>query len=324
MAYKQGVGCQSIVYIGKQSGVGVPQTTMAAALDIISITPKPRIGLSADPSIYNGSSEQKVSALSIGWGGTLKVRGNLQGAGLALLLEAVLGSQSGAPTHTIVEAVSAPWFTMYYSRGDVDTGQFERLTDVKFTGFTFNISAAGGAEGYGTFDFDFLAAGYSNGLALTSPPALPVSDPMLYTLIDPTTLCDGVNTGLATLAWRPTRLAISYKIPFEADLPYFTTQAMDAPCRNGLAVCTWDWTERLIDLSLVNAAKAGTMNTGGALKCKLVSGSYNLTFTSTEARCADYDGNINGYGILDQQVQWRAQKNATDAGSLKVVHISTV
>lgn len=324
MAYKQGVGCESIAYIGKQSAAGTPQTTMAAALDIVSLSVKPRINSTSDPSIYNGSSEQKVSALSIGWQGTVRVRGNLQGAGLALLLEGVLGSQSGAPTHTIVEAVTAPWFTMYYSRGNVDIGQFERLSDLKFTGFTFNISAGGGADAYGTFDFEFVAKTYDNNLTLTGAPALPTSDPMLYTLIDPTTLCDGINVGNATLAWRPTQLAIAYKIPFESDLPYFSTQAMDAPVRNGLAVCTWDWTERLIDLSLANAAKAGTLNTGGALVCKLVSGSYSLTFTSTQARCLDYEGNADGYGPLNQKAQWRCQKNTTDGGSLRIIHVSSV
>jgi hypothetical protein len=333
MAYNQAVGVNSIGYLKIQAARGTAETTATTAsggvaLDFVSLSVKPRIGVTSDPSIGGRSSEQAVSALSIGWGGTLKVRGNLQGAAMAKLLGGVVGTDGLVSlTHTITEAVSSPWFTLWYDRGGVDTGNVERLHDLKFTGFTFNIAAGSGAEAYGTFDFDFVAGTYTNTIptsGLGTLPTLPVSAPMLYTLIDGATLCDGINTGNATLAWRPTRLGISYKIPFETDLPYFTTTAVESPLRNGLAVCEWDWEERLGDMTLINAAKTGALNTGGALNCKLVSGGYTLTFTTTSARCIDYDGGIDGYGSMRQSVKWRGQYHATDTGSLKIVHVSTV
>ena len=321
MAYQLAVGSSTVLYIGKQgSGRGTPCVADSEfnRFALISLSIEPVITTIPDPSLDSSVDELAVYSGGVTWQGTLKTRANYVGIGQSNLLGACLGTNT---TGTVTTAESGGYWTLLFNRGGMETTPlFERLSDVRFTGFTFKCAAGTGTEAMGQFEFTFIGSTYAVGQAVPTgtPPSAPAANPVLFHQATVGSWCDGLRVAAGTLVYRPKSVEIAYKVPLEPSNFIMTSATSLEPARTGKNTCEWKFEESLMSVAPITAALTGAVNTY-PLTVTFATTGVSMAFTSTLARVTSYSGPVDGAGEVREAIGWRASYHATDSGSLKIV-----
>jgi hypothetical protein len=321
VAYQLAVGSSTVLYIGKQgSGRGTPCVADSEfnRFALVSLDVAPVIDTIPSQSLDATPDELAPATGGVTWQGTLKVEANYVGIGQSNLLGAVLGTNT---TGTVTVAENGGYWTLLYNRGGMEaTPLFERLSDVRFTGFTFKCAAETGAGARGIFEFTFIGSTYAVGQAVPTgtPPAAPAVSPVLFRQATVGSWCDGLRVAAGTLVYRPKAVEIAYKVPLEPSNFIMTSGTSLEPSRTGKNTCEWKFEESLMSVTPITAASTGAVNSY-PLTVTFATTGVAMMFTTTAARVTSYSGPVDGAGEVREAIGWRASYHATDSGSLKIV-----
>jgi hypothetical protein len=316
-----GRGHVSYLQFGRETVAGTP-VAATRRIPFISNVVTPDIGFIESDLLDNSVSRSNF--YQGGQGFPFTIEGETWYEGLLLLIDglmgtATFGANGGTTTgtnpyvHTFIERALLNSYTFELIDGDIETTKCQRLAGAKLIGITVRCVAGRGNDAICKFTIEGFATGYATNItpttSLTSVAALPV----LYH--EATTVDDGTADAASLIRMRSFELALTNEVDKERF--YMSAINPDEPIRNNFLDVTFRAVKELQSKTLLDAALAFTSGSP-----KLVFGSAaskRITFDIGSAKIRSYTHPVNGYGIILQNVEWRAFKDPTNLSALKII-----
>jgi hypothetical protein len=314
------LGHKSDVQIGTESTYGTA-VAATARTELISCGLKPVISTIEDPSLYSSPSLRSIFQGPIYFRGPLVFRLNFEG--LLKFFEGAFGTgavtvvETSARDITFKEASTLKSYTIEVSKGDLPTGKVERY----FGSTMLGVKVSGKAEaGPGTMlraEFDVHAKDMTTNFTKTAALSFPGIFPVLNW--QAITVDDGTADSAADV--RVTEWEVELTNNMNVERLFTGSQTPDQPLRDNFLQVKWRITKKYKTIVLADAARAFTTGSPKLVFRNAAVGIGGSSFRefelrSNQAQITDYESSVDGYGEVEQTVEWTAFFDATDASAL--------